>query len=314
MYAHMMTCAVSTCYNDFMNNYSNSRVFGAFLVGFAIVAGTYMINTFSRPVISATENVSNVIEAPLRSAITVKDSNNDGVEDWREEFVETAPIIATDDTYVVPDTLTEQVSLTFIQRVISSQNRGVLGVSQVEIVDDAVNALTSQEGDKIYDIRDIIITESTSDEAIRNYGNAVASAILENNVEGLRNELLIVQDIVNNPTPKEEDVAELKLRADVFKNTRDTTLNIAVPKIFVKEHLDLINVYNALYNDITSFVDINKDPLKSLLRLKRHDEDVTGMLLALENMYTALNSYSSLFSEDDPAVFFVVFSPNFNKP
>ena len=300
-----------------MNNQSNSRVFGAFLIGFAIVSGAYMANTLNRSIVSTTENVSNVIDAPLRVAIPVKDSNEDGIEDWREEFVKTAPIITTisDEDYVTPDTLTGQASLAFMQRIISAKSRGDLESSQMDILNDTVSSLTSENEDKIYSIRDIIISEDVLDNAIYNYGNAAASAIIENNVVGLRNELLIVRDILNSTTPKEEDIEELKLRAQVFRNTRDSTLNIPVPKIFVKEHLDLINTYNALHKDISSMISVGNDPLRTLIRLKRYDEDTSGLLLALGNMYTALDSQDIVtFKESDPAVFFVLFSPNFNKP
>jgi hypothetical protein len=301
-----------------MNSQSNSRILGAFLIGFAIVASAYMANSFKSPVVSNTpENISaNVLDAPLRVAIPVKDSNDDGVEDWREEFVKTVPVITLaniDENYTPSDNLTDQASLKLIERVVSAKARGTLEETQDIIVSETVETLSSQTDDKIYSVRDIIILEDTSDTAIYTYGNAAATAILSNNVSDLRNELLIVRDMLNGTEVKEEDIEELRLRAQVFKNTRDATLNVPVPKSLTKEHLDLINVYNALYQDISSMVEITEDPLKALIRLKRYDEDTSGMLLALGNIYHALESGSVAFKEGDPAVFFVVFSPNYNK-
>ncbi len=66
-----------------MNSYQNPKVLGAFLVGFAIVAGTYVYATFGKPRLTAPQQAATVAEAaPTRVFIPVTDNDIDGVEDW----------------------------------------------------------------------------------------------------------------------------------------------------------------------------------------------------------------------------------------
>ena len=64
------------------------KVIGAFVVGFAIVAGSYTLSNFGttkfqKPV---ARQEASVAVAPERVLIEVADTNTDGVEDWREVF------------------------------------------------------------------------------------------------------------------------------------------------------------------------------------------------------------------------------------
>ncbi len=296
-----------------MNGSSRSRIIGAFLVGFAIVAVSYAVNFFGQPTI-ASDQPAIVSEAPLRSTIEVTDSNQDGVEDWQEEFVDIAPVIlnnSTDDDYELPETTTGQAALALIQRAVLAKTHGTFGDSQEEMVKKTADSIKAQSGDKIYSIKDIIISKDTADQDIRNYGNALANAILDNDVQGLRDKLLILKNVLESPTPSQEDLDELKVIADIYLNTRNATLNIPVPKTFVKEHLDLINVYNAYHQDIVAMYKVHEDPLLTLVRLKRYEDDATGLRLALQNMYFALKKHERVFEEGDSAAFFNVFDPNF---
>jgi len=55
------------------------------------------------------------------------------------------------------------------------------------------------------------------------------------------------------------------------------------------------------------------DPVVSLLRLKRYEDDAAGLGYALTNMYEVLVPYAELVQPDDPAILFVTFSPDFNS-
>ena len=298
-----------------MNSSSKSRTIGAFVVGFGIVAGAYAINALDNP---STEAIPVVTEAPLRVALDVTDSNSDGIEDWREEFVKTAPIITNINTdnegeYIPPSTLTGQVALSFMQSTLSSKIHGSFADSQADILDKTVKNINKQAGDKIYNVKDIIVSQDSSDEAIRNYGNSLANAITENNVPNLRDKLQILKEILETDKPKQEDIDELRIISEIYLNTKNATLNIPVPKKFVKEHLDLINVYHALYKDINIMSQVHEDPLLALVRLKRYEEDIKGLTLALQNMYYTLEANSEVFKEDDPAILFSAFSPEYNR-
>ena len=293
---------------------SKSRVIGAFVVGFAIVVVAYTVRTFNdipteytKATLSAT-----VAEAPNRVPIAVTDSNQDGIEDWREDFISGESVVfgsSTDENYELPDTLTGQVGIAFFQDIIRSEGYGAYGKSKEEVVSDTVKQISVYATDEIFDVTDIIVSSDDSPEAVRAYANAHADAIVQNSVPGLRNEALILRDYLNGI--HEEGIQELETITAVYLNTRNAVLNTPVPPQLVKEHLDLINIYNALYKDIESMSKAKEDPMLSLVRLKRYQDDVNGLVMGLQNIFDAIEPYAAVFKQDDSALLFVTFSPNF---
>jgi hypothetical protein len=285
-------------------------IVSAFLVGCALVAGAYTLNSLSRAAAAPTEAglYATVAEASARVAIPVTDSNEDGVEDWREPFLshEVMRLDEPVDDYEPADTFTEQMSIDFMERVLLAKGRGQFGVSTEEIVRDTAKRIAAEGVDTLYRADSISIVDDTP-ENVRAYANAAALAILDNNADGLRHELLILEDALatNNPQLYEE----LRTLAQVYEKTRDATLKIPVPRAFVKQHLDVINSYHALHNNIAAMAKASEDPLLALVRLKRYEDDALGLAYALRNLYFALEPHAQLFTPDDPAVLFIVFRP-----
>ncbi len=299
----------------------NSRITGAFLIGFAIVAGAYTINSLNKKVVESPTNTdltANINQAPERVAITVKDSDSDGIEDWQDEFLTAEPIILEKKTveYTPPDTLTDKIGVNFMQSILTAKTRGPVGNTNEQIITNTVNQIKNESlKDKIYDVRDINIAKNISETAIKNYGNAMADAINNNAIDKkIRTQMEIIEDITNNGGATEEDSSDLKILSEMYLGTLNDTLKIPVPSIFVKEHLDLINVYNALYNDALGASEFMNDPLLALIRVKRFNDDSAGMSIALENMYLALEKSSYIFTTNDSALLFASFAPNINKP
>lgn len=89
---------------------------------------------------------------------------------------------------------------------------------------------------------------------------------------------------------------------------RDESLLVPVPKLLLKQHLDLINTYEAVYKDIYAMTYSLEDPAVALMRIKRYEDDVLGLGVALQNMYDSLQPYAGLFSVSDPALLFASFN------
>lgn len=296
-----------------MNSEPNTRIVGAFIVGFALVAGAYTISSIKTPrTYPVAEQQATVGSAVTqRTAITVLDEDNNGIEDWRDEFVTTEPIFLDNtsaEDYELPTTLTGKLGINFMQDIIRAKQYGDFGRSEQEVIDDTIKALEIETSHELYDVLNIKIMREWTDDDIRNYANLIANAIVSNDVPGVRDELLILQDILNRKD--ESRFEELETLANVFKNTRDDTLAVPVPAFLVKEHLDLINTYHAVHTDIAAMQYSFEDPTYTLLRLKRYEEDSLGLYYALQNMYRALIPYAHLFESSDPAVLFVTFSQN----
>lgn len=288
------------------------KILGSILIGVAIVAGTYTIANFGKSRMSAPAAVIES-QAPARVAIAVNDKDSNGVEDWRDQLIpETAAVITqASSSYELPTTLTGQMSIEFLQNYVASKNNGPFGNTKEEVVGETIEKLSEASVQEIYDTPDISILETWTDEDVKNYANAMAGAVLVNNVEGVDQELNILQDALVRGNV--ERMGELKTIADIYKRTLDDSLAIPVPAHFVKYHLDLINSYSALYNDIEALSLAASDPALALIRFKRYQDDALALKLSLQNIYLALNPYSDLFSNSDSALFFSQFSPNNNQ-
>jgi hypothetical protein len=296
-----------------MKGQINPKVIGASLIGFALVAGAYTVSNFSVQREIPQQAAVTATPAKTRAPITVVDNDANGIEDWRDEFITTEPIVLdrTTSTYTPPDTLTGELGINFMENIIRARGYGPFGRSDEEVIGDTVNVLSTVTAHDIYDTPDIAIQSDWEDQDIANYANTVASAIMANNLPNLEGELIILQDILNsNDTSR---VTELNSLAEAYKRNRDAVLSTPVPAFLVKEHLDLINTLHAIHKDIEAMAAAVDDPAFALLRLKRYEDDARGLGLALENMFTGLVDYSDLFTANDPATLFIIFNPNQNN-
>ncbi|HEY0964410.1 MAG TPA: hypothetical protein VGE31_01300 [Candidatus Paceibacterota bacterium] len=290
----------------------NPKVIGAFVIGFALVGAAYTIANFGKPTMKQPA-LTIGSEAPPRVAIEVSDKDQNGVEDWRDEFVTTESVInATSTPFEFPTTHTGQLGINLLEGVLRARSAGPFGRSQEQVISDTVEGISQETAIKLYDTKDITVMRQWNEEDIKNYANAVGGAILNIKIEAKENELLILNDVMTRG--QTERMAELVVIANGYKSLRDATLTIPVPALFLKQHLDLLNTYNALHHDISGMSQSFDDPVVALMSLKRYEDDARGLELALQNIHTALSPYYGLFSANDPATVFASFSSNRQQP
>lgn len=283
----------------------NQRILGAFIVGAALVAGAYLFVNFGNPIAQQ----ASVLEttAPIRAAVPVTDNDQNGIEDWRDAFVTTEPVLLAtgSSTYTPPTTMTGQLGIQFFQDLVRSKYYGPFGQEQSELITETVKDLAQNTEQTLFGVRDISIIDTWNEETIRLYANALGDSVKNNNRADVEHELLILDDIMRNE--KTERISELSLIAQSYKAMRDDALATPVPRPFVKEHLDLINTYEAVYRDIEAMTLSLEDPVVALMRIRRYEDDALGLRLAIENMYKALEPYASQFSASDSAQIFSLF-------
>jgi hypothetical protein len=287
----------------------NQKILGAIVIGVALIFGAYTIAHFGEPRRAQPASVGSAT-APARAAITITDNNNNGIEDWRDAFVTTQPIIINQatSTYTPPVTITGRTGIRFIEDALRAKASGPFARSQEEVVSNTVETLERQTRQELYDTTDISILENWTEEDVRLYANAMGSALLNNDVQVVESELEILNDALNNNKP--ERLKELQVFANIYKNVLRESLAIPVPSILVKEHLDLINTYSAMEKNLEGMMLSTEDPMVALLRIKRYEDDTLGLRLALQNMYRAIEPRSNLFTSQDPATYFANFNPN----
>jgi hypothetical protein len=286
----------------------NQKVLGAFMVGIGLVAASYTYVNFGKPR-SAYPAITQEA-APIRSAIAVTDNDNNGIEDWRDTFTTAEPVVIGEvsASYTPPTTVTGRLGISLFEEFVRAKNYGPFGRTQEEVVTDAVNELARDTEQVIYGLRDVTVMNTWTDTDVKNYGNVMGGSILQNVKGEAGNELEILTDILTNKQSNRSE--ELAVIAGFYKTMRDQALATPVPRKFLKEHLDLINVYEALYRDISAMQYSLSDPAIALLRVRRYQDDALGLQLALQNMYTALEPHAALFVASDPAIIFSSFNPN----
>lgn len=292
-----------------MQEQLNPKMVGSVIIGFALVFGAITIRNMTTPYEPATMvATTQVSTAPTRTPISVIDSDGNGIEDWRDEFITSKPVQISQDLndYTLPDTVTGKMSINLFENLIQAKGAGPFGSDNEKIINSTVNNLVREVDTKLYNVSDIDVMTNYDGNDVKNYANTLA-AIIYNNSQPLDGELEILYDILNNGA--EHRVKDLKTLVSIYKNYRDDTLKLPVPASMVKEHLDLINVYQALHDDINAMSEVLDDPMVSLLYIKRYEENAVALIYALENIYLNLKPYGNLFSAEDPAMFFALFNP-----
>jgi hypothetical protein len=238
----------------------------------------------------------------------VTDNDQNGIEDWRDAFLTAEPIIIGEPTasYTPPTTITGKLGVSFFQDIVRAKNYSVLGRTQEQVIADTVTELSKETNQTIYGVKDISVLDGWTDEDIKNYANAMAGVIDRNSKTELEGELVILNDIMTHGNT--ERVKELEIIAAAYKSMRDESLLVPVPRILLKQHLDLINTYEAVHKDIFAMSFSLEDPAVALLRIKRYEDDVLGLRVALQNMFDSLQLYADLFTASDPALLFASFN------
>jgi hypothetical protein len=194
-----------------------------------------------------------------------------------------------------------------LKSVIEAKGRGAVGPDKNQVITDTADFIKTNA------IKDVVLTAQdinpvpSSPEAIRTYANTIASILINNNVPNAENELTIFRQAMDTQNPAVLNKLDPLITS--YKNMRDQTLATPVPQGFEKQHLDLVNVYQAIYAGISDMKLGFSDPAVALIRIKRYPDDARGLGNALTNIYTALLPHASLLMPNDPAYVLSEFAP-----
>jgi hypothetical protein len=285
------------------------KIYGASLIGVALVAGAFVLSDFGRPTMTPTRTPEAVLTtASSREYIPVTDTNSDGVEDWREPFVDASPIVvaapAVATTSFVATTVTGQVGVQLMEALMINRTAGVGPLDQAALINKTTERLATVVQDKLYTSRDITIVPN-SDEAIRTYGNAMGQSIASRNVPKSENEIDVLNRAVQ--TGNKNELEKIKPVANMYMLLRDDALELPVPETFVEEHLIMINVYNALYQNLDDMQLVFSDPTVTLLRINRYQDDVQGLVNGFKRFYNEALRNQALFVKSDIVWVFALF-------
>ena len=276
---------------------SQRKISGALLAGAALIAGALLIRSYG-DTNTATVKETVVVAAPERKAIKVTDNNADGIPDWQEALLITGTldIASTPRSFDEPDTLTEKFALDFFQDMVRAETYGAFGDTPEELVIDASNKLAAQAVDVLFVTKDILISSDNSPEALAAYGENIARITTLYPDTSQENEAVVLARALRSQNPTELEVLDIKL--EIYENILRDTKALAVPATLQKEHLDLLNSYQAVLSDIQAMRTAFTDPMLTLLRMKRYEEDTLGMATSFKNLYKKLIASGATWEAD----------------
>lgn len=266
----------------------NPRIIAASLVGLGLVGGAYWLSLYRSP---ASTSVSSSKEPAARTFIKVADQDNDGLPDWQNTL--NIPTIRLDAT---SSEMTKTAALTAELAARTSGTDTASGAILADIGSDLAQAARDEQ----YTSRDISVTADNSATALRLYGNQVAAIALNNAPpRGTEDELTILNRALVRNDPA--IVAELKPTIDSYNGMIEDMLQVNVPSTMVREHLALLNVYQALENDIAAFELVFTDALPAMVRFRRYQADAEALYVALNMLYLKLDKNGITWTDADVA-------------
>lgn len=281
---------------------SRTKIVGAFILGMGLVLGAFWLRAYSPAAENGTGLAVATRDEATRVHINTDDQDGDGIPDWQEALQRTEPITlkAATSTYETPDTLTDQFAIQFFQDMVRAENYGAFGSNPEELADYATNAFAEKANDVLIGANDITITPDNGVVAIKNYANQMATIALDYTVPANSlSELEILKQSLDTGNPA--ILSELDVYVDGYSNMLTRSLATPVPDTYSKGHLDLLNVYQALRNDLVAMQASHDDPLNALIRVKRYQEDASTLAIAVLNLYQQALADQVTFTDADPA-------------
>lgn len=274
----------------------NPRIVVSTAIGLFLVGGS-LVMVYLKP---EAEGVSqNVSAKSSRVFIPVDDKDADGIPDWQSTL--NISTIYLNDEAATTTTMTKTASLAAELATLSLSGNSLTNNSALN---NLSARLTAESMDEQYDRSSIRISNSNDADSLRRYGNRVAEITFEYAPKkGTENEMVIL----NRAMSLDDAAAIEKLDPIIvsYEGMLSAMLVTEVPSNLVKEHLSLINVYNAILNDLRAFRNVFEDALPAMTRLRRYQADTEALYLAISNLYLKIDQSGIKWSESDIASSFI---------
>jgi len=265
------------------------------------------------------DGVISVADQKLIDSIANKDTDGDGLKDWEEALWKTDPNnpdtdgdgtkdgaeiaagrsplikgpndqLTLNSASTTPSTTREltasdQFSRDLFTRYVAIKQTGNGDPANYDNYADLVQSYIAQESStmspKTYSASDFKVIANETPTDVRNYGNAIGALFVDYSAPKFENELVVLQRAVDNNNPLELD----KLNANIiaYQKGRATLLKMAVPSIFLPDHIALTNVISTIILGIESMKSTFSNPIKAAAGLQNYPD-------ATDNFYPLLKS------------------------
>lgn len=235
-----------------------------------------------------------------REKIEEKDLNNNGIEDWKEQFSATTSI-SIDKSIKTPDSsdnLTESISKDLFAQYIELKKSGAYSSAGVEdIAYGITNRLTESSLDKVFTEKDLLINETTDSNTVKTYANSLAK-IRDTYFALNRSDQFVFSGF--------EDESFLNKILQTSKHYGEMTKEISslpVPRGLVPSHLALLNNYANSEKSLKLFSVIDDDPARSLQGINAYLQLQNQEQVILKNIAEYLRQNGIIFLSSENGSF-----------
>ena len=288
------------------------RIGGAVLFGAGIIGIAFFIQHRTLLKAEAQTPALVVARGDVRTIQPALDTDGDGFPDWEEALLGTDPraytspeearpaAATTTEPYAPPTTLTARFSEQFLENIIrTGGGQPMTDEQKAQLVAQSVGTLAVETADRLYTQADIKSIADNDLAALHTYGNALGDVFLTSS-EAHEPELTILGRAVqaNDPRP----LAGLKPIEDAYAGMIRAILRVETPSSMAKEHVALVNALVAIQTDIAAMREMFTDPLASLVRIRRYEDDARGLADALDSIRVALEKSGVAYASGEPGI------------
>ena len=209
------------------------------------------------------------------------DTDGDGTNDGAEVAAGRNPAVAGPKdnltTNIVKDAGTtnksiESFSITneLAKGVFSNYMQTQSGLVSQTITDGANAALVDQAQTsatiKLYDIKDIKLTDDDSNQATQNYLNNWIGILAKYSYYKDQNEPELLKKALLSRSP--ENIQAVADAALAYKHISDELLALSVPRVMVNVHMAFLNVYYGMYQSVSQMSKSLEDPVLGMIGLR----------------------------------------------
>jgi hypothetical protein len=269
-----------------------------------IILGAFYVQSARKN--SAAAQGAIVTAAPERQYIATTDANGDGIEDWKNSIALSGfdPIatptsslaLQTDESYTAPTTFTGKFAQAFFTDYMEGKVSGADLKNKEQLIGNAVTAIEANTRSKIYTQKDIVVIPD-SGQALHEYGNHVAEIILKNSINNENEAVILKRALDTNDKDVLKDLIPIR---NVYEKMIAESLLVPTPASLAMSHAELLSAYESIRTDIAAMERVFDDPLLTMSRIKRYEDDASGLFLVFKKIGTTLISAGVSYEKDEP--------------
>lgn len=236
----------------------------------------------------------------VREKIEEKDLNNNGIEDWKEQF-NASTSVSVDKSVKTPDpsdNLTELISKDLFAQYIELKKNGAYSSAGVEdIAYGVTNRITEEATDKIFTENDLLINEITDSSTVKTYANSLAK------IRDTYFALNRSDQFVFSGFEDESFLNKMIQTSKLYGNMTKEISSLSVPRGLIPSHLALLNNYANSEKSLKLFSVIETDPARSLQGINAYLQLQSQEQVILKNIAEYLRQNGIIFLSNETGSF-----------